>query len=176
VLDIILRNLTLLFSPVLPHTAEEIWGYAVPGAESVELQTWPQSSGSYEDEPLNERWERFLAIRKEVLKALENAKNAGMIGRSLEAAVSIGADDDTITFLDTFGQGLREYFIVSHVSLKGAEGDYVFESIDRPGIYIGVSRAGGGKCARCWVYSQEVGVDAHYADLCNRCLEVVKNV
>lgn len=176
VFDIILRNLTLLFSPVLPHTAEEIWGYAVPDAKSVELQAWPQPSGFYEDESLNERWERFLVIRKEVLKALENAKNAGIIGKSLEAAVSIDADDDTIAFLDTFGQGLREYFIVSHVSLKKAEGGYVFESLDKPGIYIGVSRAGGEKCARCWVYSEDVGTDAHYADLCNRCLEVVKNV
>ncbi|MDD3925135.1 MAG: class I tRNA ligase family protein, partial [bacterium] len=176
VLNIILRNLTLMCSPMISHTAEEIWGYAAPGSGSVELQAWPELPDGYDDKALDERWDRFLAIRREALKALENAKNSGLVGQSLEAALSIGADNDTITFLESFGQGLREYFIVSDLSLGSAQGDYVFESVERPGIYIGVSKAAGRKCARCWVYSGDVGIDTHYVDLCNRCLEVVKNV
>ena len=45
-----------------------------------------------------------------------------------------------------------------------------------PGVAVGVRKADGGKCARCWMYSEELGADAEYPELCPRCAEVMKKL
>jgi isoleucyl-tRNA synthetase len=40
-------------------------------------------------------------------------------------------------------------------------------------IWIGVTRADGVKCERCWVYTQDVGSFVDHPSLCSRCHGVV---
>src|SRR5690625_7888497 len=82
--------LVQLIAPILPHTAEEVWEF-IPGtkAEYVQLTDIPESVTVYDDVATQEKWEQFMAIRNDVLKALEEARDEKIIGKSLEAQVTI---------------------------------------------------------------------------------------
>ncbi len=41
-------------------------------------------------------------------------------------------------------------------------------------ITVGVAKAAGAKCSRCWNYSAAVGGDAEHPELCERCGPVVR--
>ena len=41
-------------------------------------------------------------------------------------------------------------------------------------ITVGVERADGLKCVRCWNYSEVVGTDSEHRELCGKCLDAVK--
>jgi isoleucyl-tRNA synthetase len=66
---------------------------------------------------------------------------------------------------------LASLLIVSQVNLASCnEGfDNSFESVEIPGLTVGIARAGGGKCERCWNFSETVGADAAHPALCGRC-------
>ena len=105
------------------------------------------------------RYERLFEIRNVVTKALEDARNTKLIGAALEAKITISADADTRAFLESFGEDLRFFFIVSKVEVKdGAE------------LKVDVARADGEKCERCWHYTTDVGSDARYPGACARCV------
>ena len=41
------------------------------------------------------------------------------------------------------------------------------------GLSVLVEKASGGKCMRCWCYSDTVGADPEHPDLCERCAKVL---
>lgn len=43
-------------------------------------------------------------------------------------------------------------------------------------VTVGVARADGAKCGRCWNYSTHVGADAEHPELCERCAPVVREI
>ena len=45
-----------------------------------------------------------------------------------------------------------------------------YRSVEIPGLLVGVTRAKGAKCPRCWIYSEDAGKDAAHPLLCQRCL------
>ncbi|HEY6000497.1 MAG TPA: isoleucine--tRNA ligase [bacterium] len=163
VLHRVLESLTLLMAPVLSFTAEEIWQAmpARPGkAASVFLATCAPTAAPADAEALLARWERLLEVRRAVTKALEGAR--GEIGKSLEAAVTIGADAGTVALLASFGETqLKEIFIVTGVTVR--------EDPAAASPAVEVRRAGGRKCGRCWTWSEGVGADAAHPEVCPRC-------
>ena len=76
---------------------------------------------------------------------------------------------------------LRYLFIVSGVEIVDSSDAAVngcdFTSVvDVPGagaVSVGVARAEGHKCARCWNFSPLVGTDAKHPQLCERCVPIV---
>jgi isoleucyl-tRNA synthetase len=77
-------------APILSFTAEEIWTYMPDNDRrppSVFLSRMPEPDSSFADARLAEKWDRIFRERGEVLKALEQARNAGIIGHSLDAKV-----------------------------------------------------------------------------------------
>ena len=116
---------------------------------------------------VEERYDRLFDMRDTVLFALENARNAKLIGKSLEAKVSVACSDaETLSFLTSFGEELADVFIVSAVSL--GEG----ETADGELISVSVDRADGEKCARCWKHSTEtIEIDGEY--ICPRCKKIL---
>ena len=109
-------------------------------------------------------------VRDDVNKALENARNEKLIGKSLEAAVTLCCDGELYEFLSA-QQNLPEVFIVSSVSVaRGVAGSYQGEV---EGLSVSVSRAQGEKCERCWMYSETVGKDQGHPTLCARCAGVI---
>ncbi|ULG72806.1 isoleucine--tRNA ligase [Macrococcus brunensis] len=159
----ILVSLTKLLAPVIPHTAEEIWSHTPHVTEdSVHLTDMPEVHEV--DSDLVAKWDRFLTLRDDVLKALEEARKEKTIGKSLEAKVTLyveNADDKAI--LDSMDH-LHQLFITSQAEVVDEKvgNDYAEASVL-------VEKADGEKCERCWNYSTELNDD----HLCLRCAAVV---
>jgi isoleucyl-tRNA synthetase len=169
----ILDTLVRLMAPILTFTAEEIWGY-VPGlkprAESVLLAEFPPAERVEGDEALLATWQRLLDVREAVTKSLEQARQEGRIGHSLDARVQLGfeADGPLGELLGSRLAGLPTLFIVSQVERSELTANE--ESPLVAGLRVAVERAAGEKCARCWNYRTSVGADANHETLCAPCI------
>ncbi|HAM54010.1 MAG TPA: isoleucine--tRNA ligase, partial [Candidatus Rokubacteria bacterium] len=173
----VLEAMARLLAPILTFTAEEAWRY-LPGArsESVHLERFPEEPVEWLDDTLAREWSRLLEVRREVARALETARARGLIGGGLEARVSIrSAPEDVPALLRAKRALLPTLFIVSQVDLEPdpAAAAVQHDSQEIPGLVIGVGRARGRKCQRCWVWSERVGESAAHPGLCERCLPVV---
>jgi isoleucyl-tRNA synthetase len=170
-----LLDLTRMMAPVLTFTSEEIWQEcrkldpALP--DSVQLADWPAAPEA--DAALLARWERLLAVRDLALAALERAKEEASLPNPLEAHVTLYADAETRAFLESFGPLLAELLVVSRVEVADAA-----EAPGPPDEHLGVlaaaQLAGGEKCVRCWMRTQDVGGDAEHPELCHRCATRVR--
>ena len=172
--------LARLMAPILTFTSEEAWRHLSGArAESVHLERFPAAAREWLDDVLKQQWDRLLEVRREVAKALETARAQKLIGSGLEARVRIvSAPEDLPGLLARKRELLATLFIVSRVDLvaDGGRASVVYESQDIPGLVIGVDRAPGEKCERCWTRTEEVGRDAAHPTLCARCVQVVSAV
>lgn len=177
----IIMDLVRLLTPILAFTTEEIWRYIpkAPGAPvSVQLAGWPEVNQNYLDENLEKKWEKLIAVRDEVDKVLEVARQEKAIGNSLNAKVCLYAESRWYEFLKDMEEDLPTIFIVSAVTLEKAEeapADAVAAS-QLEGLKLKVEAAPGEKCERCWNHSTSVGEDSDHPTLCRRCAEVVKTL
>jgi len=167
----ILTTFVQLLSPIIPHTSDEVWEY-IPGekAESVQLTDIPEPRKIEGFEAIEEKWNLFMNVRDDVLKALEEARNNKVIGKSLEAKVTIvPKDEKTKDALESM-EHLHQYLIVSEANVAGkAEHTKEYRYAD-----IAVEKHPGEKCERCWVSSETVGEDRDHPELCTRCANIVK--
>lgn len=170
----ILRALNLLIAPILCFTAEEIWSYlpadSCYNAKSVVLNEIPMAN-QHTDTAFSEKWDRLIAVREDVNKALELARAAKTIGKSLEAKIVLHCSDALYDFLQAEHAQLATVCIVSQVVLEKGEGGEVSGLTD--GLSITVMPADGQKCARCWTYSETVGQHPEHPTLCVRCADVI---
>ena len=173
----IFRALARMMAPILTFTSEEAWRY-VPGAraESVHLERFPEVPVEWLDDTLDAEWSRLLEVRREIAKALETARARGLIGSGLEAAVTIAAaPEDLPELLRRKRDLLPTLLIVSQVGFDrpASKPAVVHESQEIPGLVIGIDRARGRKCERCWMWTERVGESAAHPGLCERCLPIV---
>jgi isoleucyl-tRNA synthetase len=165
----IVDALARMLATLLVFTADEIWEN-LPGdgsrAASVHLTKLPEASDQ-RDEELAESWEDLFNVREEVMRALEEARVAKLIGGSLEAAVDIEASGKIYDLLESHRSDLRFVFIVSQVSLTKS---------DTGATNIKVQRAEGQKCDRCWNYSIRVGESQRYPTVCERCVAALEEI
>ena len=166
----ILVDFTRLLAPILCFTSQEIWGYIpkLPGMkEYVVFEQMPEVTAP-SDEAFTAKWDRIMAIRDDVKKALEQARADKKIGSSLEAAVKLYCSSELYDFLNAIPMDeLADLMIVSHISLEQGEGG-VKGLVD--GLGVQVETAVGQKCLRCWKYHPAVGEEG----LCPRCAKVLK--
>jgi isoleucyl-tRNA synthetase len=173
--------LVRLLAPITSFTCEEVWQYlpAVPDRPaSVHLANFPGASdimggaAAADDPRQREDWSTLLAVRTEVLKALEEARKSKLIGgANLEAQVTITAAEPVFSVLSRYADRLRYLFIVSAVTLlPGKSGN------GTGAVSVQVSKAEGRKCERCWNYSTHVGEDSNYPTVCERCSAVLKEI
>lgn len=166
------RSLLQLLAPVLCFTAEEAWQelLKIPAGQglskSIFLSDMPQHASLKADPALEEKWNQIRRIREEVQKALENTRQQGIIGSSLEAKVTLKTNDANMQqFLADNAALWPEIFIVSAVEV--AAGNAALE--------VAVAHAEGQKCARCWQWKTEVGQPGRaHSDLCDRCAAVLE--
>jgi isoleucyl-tRNA synthetase len=172
--------LVRLLAPIMSFTCEEVW-QNLPALstrkESVHLdQFWNRSQiagqlFTYSEwEALDEEWKQLHRVRDVVLKALEEARNAKLIGTGLEAQVMLTASDPIYSVLKRHADQLRYLFIVSSVTLLQGSGN------GTGGVHVEVKQADGQKCERCWNYSTHVGEDKTYPTVCERCSAVLKEL
>lgn len=164
-----LVKLTKLLAPIIPHTADEIWGH-IPHVEeeSVHLTDMPEPHEI--DTVLMEKWSQFMKLRDDVNRALEVARNEKVIGKSLEAHITLSnsSEFDTVDFLSKFND-LNQLFIVSKVDVV----DELTEGTEYELVKVKVDHAEGEKCQRCWNYSDQLGSVNGLDHLCPRCQSVV---
>jgi isoleucyl-tRNA synthetase len=137
---------------------------------SVHLAEFPIALSVERDAALPERWARLFEVRDVVLRALEEARTAKLIGSSLEAHALLEAKRKTYELLERYRDELRYLFIVSQVSLTLLEEDAPED------VRVRVERAGGQKCERCWNYSALVGTFTRYPNVCERCVEALAEI
>ena len=121
-----------------------------------------------------ETWEYISLLRQEVTKAIEPIRQSGTLGHSLDSHITLFAPAEILSLLQPHAQDLRFIFIVSKVSLQPIEQaakQAVATQEIQPGLKILVEHAAGTKCARCWSYSEQIGINPTHADICPRCAE-----
>ncbi|GAA6817984.1 isoleucine--tRNA ligase [Helicobacter pylori] len=168
----IIVDMTKLLAPILAHTADEVWSH-IPHVteESVHLTHMPKVEQV--DSALLEKWNKLMKLRDDVNRASEVARNEKVIGKSLEAKVIIGDNDNfkPSEFLQQFSD-LEQLFITSQVEVtSNVEDGTAYQYGD-----IRIEHAEGEKCERCWNYSTELGSVGELDHLCPRCQEVVKTL
>lgn len=173
----VLDALTLVLTPILAFTADEIW-LAMPhdkskNPESPLFNEIPQPDFIEADDSFIAKWDKIHAVRVDVQKALELARNEKIIGKPLEASVTLYADGELYDFLKSVENELPEIFITSYVTVEKGEGEV---KGDVEGLSVTISKAQGEKCERCWKYSDTVGNCAEHPTLCAHCAEVMKEL
>ncbi len=132
----------------------------------------PSIDGALAPEATQADWITLRSVRDEVLKALEEARNAKLIGTGLEAQSSSPPPEPLYTLLKRYEAQLRYLFIVSAVKLQPA----ALPTATTGAIKVEVTKAEGQKCERCWNYSTKVGEDPTYPTVCERCSAVLKEL
>ncbi|MDD5454908.1 MAG: class I tRNA ligase family protein, partial [Candidatus Ratteibacteria bacterium] len=160
VMYFILKTLTQLIAPFMSFTAEEIWQNGGFEEKSVFLTNLPKEQKI--DEALEQKWQKIFALREIVQKSLEEARQNGMIGGSLEAEVVLYAQDSYLKSLGVSKEDLATIFIVSSVEIAPSKGKELTAEI---------KKAPGEKCARCWKWDKNTDTTSQ---LCPRCDTILK--
>lgn len=168
--------LTKLLTPIIPHTAEEIWSHLKEEEEYVQLAEFPGYDTFANQEELLDLWRAFLDFRDNVLKALEEARNAKLIGKSFEAKVTVYPTEPVAALLKAIDSDIAQLLIISpdFLTIKEAgeaapEAAYQFED-----VAILVEKAEGEVCERCRQVRVDVGVEEQLPTLCGHCAAIVK--
>jgi isoleucyl-tRNA synthetase len=154
----IVHALLRWMAPVLSFTAAEAWQVFRPGEETVFAQTAYRFPEVPDREALLAKWAVLREFRSEVQKVLENTREAGQIGSSLQAEVDIAANGERLELLRTLGDELRFALITSRADV--APGPDAIHAA--PSKHL--------KCARCWHWRSDVGSDPKHPEICGRCV------
>ena len=174
----------------LPYKSEDDNSSVFEGGLSETLMSYPEVDA--------EKWDLVRNVRTDVNQVLEAARQDKLVGASLDAAAYIYTSDDKIKAVLSELDGdesliapsvktngvdeLRTAFMISQVHIVDSE-DAITEACDSEytgkgelsGCMIGVKKAEGTKCGRCWFYDKEVGQHGseYGPDLCQRCGEAI---
>jgi isoleucyl-tRNA synthetase len=189
VMAVALENLARAIAPVLSHLAEDIWQY-IPYKtpyQSVFEAGWVKLEEEWKKPELATSWTTLRSVRTEVNKVLEQARAEKMIGASLDAKVLLYVPDSalqqrliSLNPSDSLGGNrvdeLRYLFLASQVDVLDSpeaiqSAGYKLES-DK--LAVGVVKADGQKCDRCWNYSTRVGTISEHPLLCERCVPALE--
>ena len=174
----ILEVLVRVMSPILSFTCDEVWEH-YPMAErnregrpvSVQLAGWPTEADfvpalpqGEEAQKLMDNFATLLEVRDVVTKAIEDARNAKVVNKSQEVALTITASDAVADVVESFSAAdLEELFIVAEVKVERAQ-------VEETQAVAAKTQAE--KCPRCWNH-RALGGNAAHAEVCERCGNVL---
>ena len=172
----ILDGMTRLIAPILAFTSDEIW-HAMKhaqgvNAESVLFNDMPGDNAAFAlDAAAKDRWAKLVSLRDAVNKALENARNAGVLKKAQDTDVTLSVSESDAAFLA--GVDLASLCIVSKVTVTtgAVEGEKSEDCLIPCTIAVALDESP--KCPRCWNHSEHIGADGHHNQLCDRCAAVV---
>jgi isoleucyl-tRNA synthetase len=160
----LVTGLCQMLAPLLAFTADEAWEQ-IPGARvrSVHLSEWKPVSVTRSDAE-REAWRQLFEIRHRVLPALERERQAKVIGKGLDAKVTLTGNSPLLTTGKTHLEALRELLNVSQLEIHAGNGE---------DLQVQVGKATGFKCERCWHWEEDVGKAPAHPTICFRCAEAV---
>lgn len=156
-----------VWAPSLVFTMQEVWNHFTNDeSESVHYLEYPKAKNYANAASHKEQFTRLFALRDDVLKALEDARNEKIIGKPLEASVVIECSKEDEVLLNTLLDGkVAQWLIVSEVRFASNEGtQYQLAKLQ-------VEKAEGTVCPRCWNISREHDENG----LCPRCQKVMND-
>ena len=106
------------------------------------------------------KWNRIREIRSEVTKAIELEREAGNVGSSLQAELTIKLGDVDFAILHSLEDDLRFVTITSSAQVE----------LSNDGLEVLVRGSQYKKCGRCWHHTKDVGANADHPELCGRCI------
>jgi isoleucyl-tRNA synthetase len=144
---------------------DEVYSY-LPGEKkaSPQLEDMPSETHEYGEED-KAMYAKFKDYRALVLKALENKRNEGLIGSSLEAELALKVADaglyEVLSKLEK--DELARYFGVSEAEIEKAEENSVIVSKDEHEV-----------CERCRTAKIDVKERGDGHHLCDRCAKAIE--
>ena len=169
--------LTKLLTPIIPHTAEEIWSYLKEEEAYVQLAEFPAYQEYANQDELLDMWQSFMDFRDNVLKALENARNEKLIGKSMEAKVTIYPSEQVRVLLESLNANLPQILIVSPDFFTIAKENHQSAPANATqfeDVAILVERAEGEVCDRCRQMKAELSNHPAMPHVCHHCAQVVE--
>ena len=199
VLHHMLEQMAVMMAPIVPHMAEDVWQNFPYKASttSVFQKGWITDKQLFPEHD-RELWDKIRLVRNDVNRCIEIARQAKEVGASQECKVFLHTQDPDFAKILTALKGddmllaetkttngiddLRFIFITSQVEILSTPDDvlkacpaYRLASSDtESGVTVGVTKALGKKCERCWYYSESVGHSHDHDDVCLRCDSVIK--
>ncbi|MDR0614572.1 MAG: isoleucine--tRNA ligase [Lactobacillales bacterium] len=167
--------LTKLLTPILPHTAEEIWTQLEYEEEAfAQLAEFPEVTTYANEEELLQEWSAFFNFRDKVLKALEEARNEKKIGKSMAAKVIVYPNKVVYTLLLSLDSSIAQLLIVS--KFKVSEEEVPDSAMKFDDVAILVEHADGDVCVRCRRFDETVGANEnmHLHEVCDHCAEILE--
>ncbi len=175
---IILDAMVRLIAPILAFTSNEIWQEMPHSAKEdkrhVMLNDMPEVNPEYTlSGEKQEYWARLFALRTDVNKALELARGEKVVGKPLDAEITLYCTDEVYSAVSAVpAETLAETFIVSKVSVVKGPGDG-YEGAEFAGVTVKVVPSELPKCVRCWTHSEHIGENHDHPELCPRCAAAV---
>ncbi len=171
----LLLLLVKLFAPIISFTTEEVWKFMREIDPSLEISVFlsdfsVRNMERWENEELLSIYGKIFEVREKVFKALEEKRQEKVIGNSLEAGVKLTIPEDERSLFDILKKResfLKYIFIVSHAEVEKGGGDEVF---------VEVKKLPWKKCERCWNYSPHVGKEKDFPTVCERCIDIVREL
>jgi isoleucyl-tRNA synthetase len=151
-------TLLLLLNPLIPHTTSEAFKeFPDKIEEDIYLCRYFKVSSNPNLE-LIDKMSIFFNLRSQVLKGLEEARLAKIIGKSNEAQVVINLPKASIEVIKQLDLNLQQLLIVAKV-----------EIIEDEKLHITITKAAGVVCDRCWNTVEKVNENG----LCSRCQNIL---
>ncbi|WP_417880167.1 isoleucine--tRNA ligase [Vibrio sp.] len=176
----IVEALVRWMAPIMSFTADEIWNEMptkLPNGEArdqfVFTGEWFDGLfGLIEGEELNnEFWTQIQTVRASVNKLLEAARNDKTIGGSLQAEVTLYADDALAATINKLEDELRFVLLTSKAQVKPlSEKTDAAKETEVEGLLVEVAASEAEKCDRCWHHVADVGTIAGHETICGRCV------
>ncbi|GAB7022856.1 isoleucine--tRNA ligase [Salidesulfovibrio brasiliensis] len=177
-----LMMLLVDMAPVLSFTAEEAFQNlpeaikATLGQQETVfgLRFTPEKTGM--DDAERKEWEKRVAVRHEVNRTIEPMRKDKVIGKPLDAMVTLYGDVEPLFRIDNFDP--EEFLIVSKLAFapEAQAPDTAVVAEEMKGLKIKAEHAPGEKCLRCWRISEELGTDAEHPEVCPRCASVLQTL
>jgi isoleucyl-tRNA synthetase len=183
----LVTGLCQMLAPILAYTADEAWEF-IPGKPTGSVHESEFKPKPFErSEREIDTWKSFFALREYVSPVLEKARQDKLIGKALDAKLTLKEKAEGAHFWNENNGDLRELLNVSQfISDAGAVEitDIPLGEIEtrekKPWNYyfkelvMEVSKAAGQKCERCWHWETDIGHNPEHPTICGRCVEAVR--
>jgi len=169
----LLKSLSRLMAPILAFTMEEIWRFTGEKG-SIHMERYHVLDKKYDNPEIEQKVERLVDVKKDVLKELEICRRDKIVKSSLEADIGLYVRDGSVKkMIEEMGADAPRFFQVASVILvpekSAAMRDYDNASVS-------VTKTTGKKCVRCWNYFPAIGADPDHPELCERCTDIIKKI